>query len=65
MRVTVDQARCIGSGQCVVAEPSVFDQDDQECHVVLLEPRPAPARLDGVRRAADDCPMRAITIHLD
>ncbi|RAJ58780.1 ferredoxin [Streptomyces sp. Amel2xB2] len=28
MRIKADTSLCVGSGQCVLAEPTVFDQDD-------------------------------------
>jgi ferredoxin len=61
MRVIVDQDRCISSGQCVLTEPAVFDQNDEGV-VVLLDECP-PAELRGaVREAESLCPAVAITI---
>lgn len=60
--LAVDQDRCCGSGQCVVAAPEVFDQREQDGIVVLREPEPGPALLPGVREAALMCPARAITL---
>ena len=28
MRIKADTGVCVGSGQCVLTEPAVFDQDD-------------------------------------
>ncbi|MFC9226066.1 ferredoxin [Streptomyces hygroscopicus] len=43
MRVTVDQPRCVASGQCVFAAPDIFDQDDEGTAVVLeAAPKPRP-----------------------
>lgn len=28
MHITADRERCVGAGQCVLAAPAVFDQDD-------------------------------------
>ncbi|MEJ3658642.1 ferredoxin [Actinomycetes bacterium KLBMP 9759] len=61
MRVTVDGDRCIGAGQCVLAAPEVFDQDDDGT-VVLLQDRP-PAELHGVaQQAAQLCPAMVIGV---
>ncbi|MFD8366893.1 ferredoxin [Streptomyces hygroscopicus] len=49
MRVTVDQPRCVASGQCVFAAPDIFDQDD-EGTVVVLEAAPAPTAVPTSRR---------------
>jgi ferredoxin len=62
MRVRVDQERCIGSGQCVALQPAVFDQDEDEGYVVLVDKEPGETLLDGVRRAEKSCPVGAITL---
>jgi ferredoxin len=35
MRVEVDQSSCMGSGQCVLWAPTVFDQDNDGLVTVL------------------------------
>jgi hypothetical protein len=40
MRITVDQNKCIASGQCVLSAAGVFDQRDEDGIVVLLNPSP-------------------------
>jgi ferredoxin len=62
MKVTVDQDRCCGSGQCVLAAGEVFDQREQDGIVVLLEVEPAPPLHGRVREAAIICPAGAITV---
>jgi ferredoxin len=61
MRVRVDADRCIGSGQCALTAPGVFDQDDIGI-VLLLQPEPPAEREREVRRAEQGCPVQAITI---
>ncbi|KJY32089.1 MULTISPECIES: ferredoxin [Streptomyces] len=61
MRISVDRDVCIGAGQCVLAAPEVFTQDDDGLSEVL------PGREDGhgsamVREAARACPVSAITV---
>jgi ferredoxin len=63
MRVSVDTGRCCSSGQCVGAAPDVFDQDEDEAVVLLLEAEPPAERHASVRLAAGICPGGAITIH--
>jgi ferredoxin len=43
MRVIVDQDKCVGSGQCVLAAAGVFDQRDEDGIVVLLNASPPAA----------------------
>jgi ferredoxin len=62
MKVTVDQDKCVSSGQCVFNASAVFDQRDEDGVVVLLEPVPSPEQIDNARRAAAACPALAIEI---
>lgn len=62
MKVTVDQTRCVGSGQCVLVAEDVFDQRDEDGTVVLLDPDPPAERRADVQHAAAMCPSTAITV---
>ena len=42
MKVTVDQHKCVSSGQCVMNAGDVFDQRDDDGVVVLLNEHPVP-----------------------
>lgn len=61
-RVVVDEERCVGGGQCVLAAPAVFDQDDDTGTVVLLDADPDAEHDDSVLQAARLCPAVAITV---
>ncbi|MEU0599562.1 ferredoxin [Streptomyces sp. NPDC006393] len=61
MRIDIDKDRCIGAGQCALAAPNVFTQDDEGYSTLL------PGKEDGggdpmVREAARACPVGAITV---
>ncbi|MFC9427657.1 ferredoxin [Streptomyces sp. NPDC056987] len=62
MKVTVDQDKCVASGQCVVTAAQVFDQRNADGIVVLLSDNPPAEQADDVRQAAAVCPALAITI---
>ncbi|MDT9686828.1 ferredoxin [Streptomyces sp. P9(2023)] len=62
MELSVERERCQGAGMCALTAPEVFDQDETDGRVVLLEPRP-PHELHGAaREAAGLCPAGALTI---
>jgi ferredoxin len=61
MHIDIDTDVCIGAGQCALAAPDVFIQDDDGYSTLL------PGREDGggdpmVREAARACPVAAITV---
>jgi ferredoxin len=62
MRVIIDQDKCVGSGQCVLAAADVFDQRDEDGIVVLLNDNPPAGSHVDVRQAAAVCPALAITV---
>ncbi|GAA3647078.1 ferredoxin [Lentzea atacamensis] len=62
MKVVVDQEKCVGSGQCVLAADDVFDQRDSDGLVDLLDASPPQARSADVRHAAAVCPAGAILV---
>jgi ferredoxin len=62
MEIDLDQDRCVGAGQCVLAAPDVFDQRDEDGMVVLLLEEP-PAELEAAtEHAALLCPALAIVV---
>ena len=62
MQVRVDRERCVGAGNCVRTLPAVFDQDDDEGLVTLVDAEP-PASVAGlVDVAVDLCPAGAISV---
>jgi ferredoxin len=62
MKVTVDQDKCVSSGQCVLNAGDIFDQRDDDGVVILLTDSPPPERVTDARKAAAACPALAIEI---
>lgn len=62
MRIEIDQDKCIGAGQCVVAAEAIFDQRDEDGIVVLLDPTPPESLWAAAREGAELCPAAAIRI---
>jgi len=62
MRVSVDQNKCVSSGQCVLNATDVFDQRDDDGVVLLLTDTPSSEQAANVRNAAAACPALAIDI---
>lgn len=62
MKVSVDQDKCVSSGQCVLNAAEVFDQRDEDGVVVLLTASPPAEEADNARRAAAACPAQAIYV---
>jgi ferredoxin len=62
MKVLIDQEKCVGAGQCVLASPDVFDQREEDGIVVLLKENPPAELFEEVREAAQICPALAIEL---
>ena len=62
MRVAVDVGRCRGAGLCALTAPDVFDQDEEDGTVVVLDDEPPPELYQAVRMAAQLCPNAVIRL---
>lgn len=65
MKVRIDRTKCVGAGQCVRVAPAVFDQDEKDGLVVLIDARPGDAGASAAQKAALLCPAQAIRIEPD
>jgi ferredoxin len=63
MKISVDEDRCCGAGQCVLIAPEVFDQREDDGIVILLDAEPGEDLHTAVRESADVCPGAAIFLH--
>ncbi|MEU8272035.1 ferredoxin [Sphaerisporangium sp. NPDC049002] len=62
MKISVDEGKCCGAGQCVLLAPEVFDQREDDGIVILLAAEPAEHLRASVREAAAVCPAAAIEL---
>ncbi|MBD3379008.1 MAG: ferredoxin [Candidatus Omnitrophica bacterium] len=60
MKAIVDKDTCIGCGLCPEESPAVFRMDGDKA-VVHTDPVPEEAE-ESCRRAADKCPVDAISV---
>jgi ferredoxin len=65
MRIVADRDVCVGAGQCVLSEPKVFDQSDEDGIVVLRTEHPDTEFEENVRTAVNICPSGALSIAED
>lgn len=62
MKVTVEQDKCVSAGNCVAHAPQVFDQDEDDGTVILLDATPPEELAAAVREAVVACPAMAIHV---
>ncbi|MEV1025287.1 ferredoxin [Streptomyces sp. NPDC050264] len=63
MRIVADVQQCVGSGQCVLAAPETFDQNDSDGTVDVLRPVPgSDEELARAKEAVGLCPGRALSL---
>lgn len=62
MRIVIARERCTSCGNCVLAAPNIFDLDEDDARVVLLNDTPASSELVAVRAAQADCPADVIDL---
>jgi ferredoxin len=62
MKIHIDEAKCVGGGQCVLVAPEVFDQRDDDGVAFLVAQDPGPELHEQVYEAARLCPALAIEV---
>jgi ferredoxin len=62
VRVQLDPGRCQGHGRCYDLAPDVFGEDDEGFGTVLGDGVVPPDKAQDARRAAANCPERAIDL---
>jgi ferredoxin len=62
MKIIADTGRCVGAGQCVLTEPTVFDQNEDDGTVMVLIEEPEGDQLEAAREAVNICPSQALSL---
>jgi ferredoxin len=63
MRIVADTSRCAGAGQCVLTDPALFDQREDDGTVIVLTPEPASdQQVSRARQAVHICPSQALSL---
>ena len=60
MRIVANKDVCVGAGQCVLTDPEVFDQSEDDGTVIVLVD--TPADLAKARDAVKICPSQALSL---
>lgn len=61
MRIIVDRELCESNGLCVAACPDVFELDDDDRLLILIE-RPSESLRAAVEQAVALCPRQALRV---
>lgn len=62
MKIIVDFNKCRGYGSCVIEAPEVFDFDEDENKVILIEETPSETKRTKTEKAVRSCPARALAV---
>jgi ferredoxin len=62
VRVQISSERCQGHGRCYDLAPGLFGEDDEGYGTVLQDGVVPPDKEHDARRAAANCPERAIDV---
>ncbi|SIO87406.1 ferredoxin [Nocardiopsis sp. JB363] len=62
MKIIADTDRCVGAGQCVLTEPELFDQSEDDATVIVLDETPKSELVEKAREAVHLCPGQALSL---
>ena len=62
MKIVIDRAKCMGSGNCSFHAEHTFDLDD-EMKVIVLDAHGDPD--DDIATAVDGCPTKALSLEAE
>jgi ferredoxin len=62
MKIIADTGKCVGAGQCVLTEPALFDQSEDDGTVIVLDDQPEGDLVEKDREAVHVCPSQALSL---
>ncbi|MEV6448927.1 ferredoxin [Amycolatopsis sp. NPDC051716] len=62
MKIIADTGKCVGAGQCVLTEPALFDQSEEDGTVIVLDDQPQGELVEKAREAVHVCPSQALSL---
>ncbi|MEU4249549.1 ferredoxin [Amycolatopsis sp. NPDC026612] len=62
MKIIADTGKCVGAGQCVLTEPTLFDQSEEDGTVIVLDDQPEGELVEKAREAVHVCPSQALSL---
>jgi ferredoxin len=62
MKIIVDTSKCVGAGQCVLTEPALFDQSEDDGTIIVLNETLEDELVEKAREAAHVCPSQALSL---
>jgi ferredoxin len=62
MHIHANPKICIGAGHCALRAPTVFDQNEHDGTVIVLDTQPATEHQADVHAAVQLCPSGAIWV---
>jgi ferredoxin len=62
MKIIADTSKCVGAGQCVLTEPELFDQSEDDGTIIVLNETPEGELVEKAREAAHVCPSQALSL---
>jgi ferredoxin len=63
MKIIADTSVCVGAGQCVLTDSTLFDQSEDDGTVIVVNPTPETDELRAAaREAVHICPSQALSL---
>ncbi|MFD9941368.1 ferredoxin [Nonomuraea sp. NPDC059023] len=62
MKIIADTGRCVGASQCVLTEPALFDQSEDDATIIVLNETPDGELVEKAREAVHVCPSQALSL---